>query len=64
MIEDKVWACAHQIMKQYGDAAGFRAAQRAEELLADGDMDEHRTWLRILARIRDLNRMEPGSGIQ
>ena len=51
-------------MKQYGDAAGFRAAQRAEELLADGDMDEHRTWLRILARIRDLNRMEPGSGIQ
>lgn len=49
-------------MKQYGDAASFHAAQRADTLLAAGDLDGHRTWLAILRRIKDLENMEPTTG--
>lgn len=64
MIEDKeIWACAHQLMRQYGEAAAFRAAQRADALLEANDLDGHRTWLRILARIEELERMTPDGSV-
>lgn len=65
MIEDReVWACANQIMHQYGDAAWFHAAQRADDLLSAGDDEGHRTWLRILARIKALDDLEPRGAVQ
>ena len=64
MIEDrKIWACAHQVMRQYGEAAGLHAAQRADDLLDDGDLEGHRTWLRILASIEVLDGTKPQGGI-
>ena len=65
MIHDReIWACAHQVMRQYGDTAWFHAAQRADELLAANDLEGHRTWLRILARIKALEDLEPRGAVQ
>lgn len=57
----EIWACANQILSQYGDAATLHAAQRAEELLVNGDIEGQRTWLRILARINALEAAPPPS---
>ena len=35
---------------------------RADKLLAAGDMDGKRVWLRIIAAILELQRREPGPG--
>lgn len=62
MIEDReIWACANAILRRYGDAASFHAAQRADELLEQGDMDGQKTWLRILAAISALETTAPPS---
>ncbi|HSX57365.1 MAG TPA: hypothetical protein VLG14_18835 [Sphingomonas sp.] len=57
--EREIWACAHQLMRQHGADAWFHAAQRADALLAQGEMDGHRTFLRILDCIRQLERQPP-----
>lgn len=60
MIDDReVWACANLLMKQHGPEAWFVAAQRADELLEQGEIAGHRTFLRILDRIKKLEAMEP-----
>ncbi len=65
MIDDKeIWACAHQVMKQYGDVAWFHAAQRADELLEADDQDGHKTWMRILHRIKELEQLTPLGALQ
>ncbi len=64
MIEDKeIWACAHQLLRRYGDGAGLHAAQRADELFEAADIEGQRIWLRILHRIEDLERFEPLGGV-
>lgn len=60
MIEDReIWGCA-QLMRQHGSEAWYVAAQRADALLAQGEMEGHCTFLRILARIEQLEQMTPG----
>lgn len=60
MIEDQeIWACANLLMKQHGDDAWFVAAQRADELLLNGDMEGNRTFVRILQRIKELENLNP-----
>ena len=34
-----IWRAAQATIQQYGDEAGIHAAQRADELMAAGDMD-------------------------
>lgn len=62
IAEKEIWACAATIIKQYGDAAGFHAAQRADELIAQSDIEGQRTWLRILERVNQLEEMQPPTG--
>jgi hypothetical protein len=65
MIEDReIWACANQIMQQYGEDAWFHAAQRADGLLSAGDDEGHRTWRRILAWIEALKDLEARGVVQ
>ncbi len=60
MIEDReIWACANHLIRQHGDRAWFEASQRADELLAAGELEGHRTFLRILKRIRQLEQVQP-----
>lgn len=60
MIEDReIWACANELIKQHGDVAWYVAAQRADELLAGGEMDGHQVFKRILDRIKQLETIAP-----
>lgn len=58
--EWEIWACANQVLANYGEDAELHAARRADELLEAGDMEGHFTWLRILRRIRQLSAPPPG----
>ena len=62
--EREIWACAHQVIGRYGDAAWFHAAQRADDLLLANDRDGHRTWVRILRWIEELEKIEPEGRVQ
>jgi len=50
------------LVKRYGDDAAFEVGRRADELLADGDMEGQREWLRIRRAIEDLQRAERRTG--
>lgn len=51
------------LLKQHGDDAWFVASQRADELLEKGDVAGNRTFVLILARIRELEQMNPGGRV-
>jgi hypothetical protein len=64
MIDDReIWACANVYLKQHGEHAWFVVSQRADELLAQGEIEGHRTFVRILNRIRLLEAMTPDGSI-
>ena len=53
-ISDReLWACACKVIDMHGAGAELHAAMRADELLADGDVDGQRVWKAILARIAE-----------
>ena len=61
MIDEReIWACANLLLQQHGDNAWFVASRRADELLAQGEMEGHRTFVRILDRIRALEAVDHG----
>jgi len=45
------------MIRRYGEDAVIKAALRADELLAAGDVDGFRTWQRIVAATNELRRM-------
>ena len=51
----ELWACARQQIVRHGDDAAVKAAMRSDQLLAEGDIDGHRTWLAIVDRIYGLS---------
>lgn len=51
LSERELWACAQKVIDRHGPDAEFHAAQRADELLENGDIDGQRVWKAILARI-------------
>jgi len=49
VINDReLWACADLLLRRHGEKARFAVGQRADELLAQGEMEGHRTFMRIL----------------
>jgi hypothetical protein len=54
-----IWRAANLLVKRYGDDAGFVAAQRADKMLANGDVDGLTVWKSILRAIGELARLEP-----
>jgi hypothetical protein len=54
--ERELWACAYKIIDMHGSGAELHAAMRADELLADGNVDGQRVWKAILARIEEWRR--------
>jgi hypothetical protein len=55
MIPDlDIWRSANLMIQQHGDLADIEAAMRADDLLAKGDIDGQRTWMRILRAIDEL----------
>ncbi len=55
-----IWRAAQATIQVYGDDAGLHAAQRADELMAAGDMEGRRVWQRIERAIDELQRTAPG----
>jgi triphosphoribosyl-dephospho-CoA synthetase len=58
----EIWAGALAILRRYGEGASAYAGRRADELLSAGDTEGHRTWIRILERINQLERDKPVDG--
>jgi len=51
-----IFHAAKLLIDKHGNDAAIRAAQRADELLADGDMEGSSVWRRILEAIEELQR--------
>ena len=63
MISDlDIWRAAQATIDQHGDGAGQHAAQRADELMAAGDMEGRAVWHRIERAIDELRRTAPSHG--
>ena len=63
MLSDhESWAAALLIVKRYGDDAMLEASERADQLLAEGDMAGAETWHRILNAIERLQAKAPAEG--
>jgi hypothetical protein len=58
MIDDiEILRCANFLLKEYGtEEALYRAGLRADACLESGDVEGQRTWLRIVAIIKELTR--------
>jgi hypothetical protein len=57
MIDDPdIFHAAKLLIDQHGADAPVRAAQRADELLEEGDVEGSRVWRRILEAIEELTR--------
>ena len=53
---------AKLLIDRHGEHASLEPAMRADKLLAAGDMDWKRIWLRVIAAIEEMQRTEPGPG--
>ena len=63
MIDDlDIHRAANLLVKRHAADAAIVAAQRADELLAAGDLDGCAVWKRILAAVKELERTKPASG--
>jgi hypothetical protein len=54
-----IWRSAKTLIDNYGDDATIHAAMRADELLAQGDLDGAGTWRRVLDAVKELERTKP-----
>ena len=63
MVDDlDIYRSANELIKQHGDEALVHAAMRADELAADGDMDDRAVWLRIVKAVEELLAKERPDG--
>lgn len=62
--ERHAWACANTVLEQHGSDAWFHVSQRAEALLAAGDLDGHAMFKAVLNRIEALEQMKPAGSLQ
>lgn len=60
--EIDIWRAANLLVKRHGADAVIVAAQRADELLSQGDTDGQRIWKRIGAAVHELQRTNPSAG--
>jgi hypothetical protein len=54
LAEWELWACAQHYIKRHLDDAPIHAAMRADELLAQGDLEGAKTFQAIVRRINQL----------
>jgi hypothetical protein len=56
MHDPDIWQAAKLLLDQHGDEAAPRAAQRADKLMDEGDMEGVAIWRRIAKAIEELQR--------
>lgn len=64
ITEWELWACANELVRQYGRDAPIHAAMRADELLLDGEREGAATWRLIVHRINELLASHQGITLQ
>lgn len=57
-----IWRAANVLVKQHGEDAAIVAAQRANALLAEGDIESQCVFKEIMKAINELQRCKPGEG--
>jgi len=63
MISDlDIWRSANTLIKQHGVDAALIASQRADGLLAKGDIEGQRVFKAIVEAINELQRLGPKEG--
>ena len=61
--EIDIYRTANLLIRQHGAmGAVIHAAQRADELLAAGDMDGRRVWLKVLKAVKVISDASPPGG--
>jgi hypothetical protein len=55
MDEIDIWRVADLLVKEFGEEAVFRASQRADAMLDQGDTDGFTAWLKIVKGNRDAS---------
>ena len=60
--ERDIWRSAKLLVDQHGRDAPVHAAQRADALLASGNMEGQAVWLRILKAVEALMRTKSRDG--
>ena len=56
MYDPDIFRAAKMLIDQHGEDAPIRAAQRADELADEGDLDGVAVWRQILEAIDELER--------
>ena len=60
MVEEiEIWRAANQLVKRYGEDAGFEAAKQADAMIERGDPEGLAVWKRILRAVDELQRDKP-----
>jgi hypothetical protein len=62
LSEREIYLAAQAMIRRYGDEADVQAAMRADELMAEGDIEGQRTWLRVVRAIDTLRKDAPSEG--
>jgi hypothetical protein len=60
MLEVDIWRAANVLVKRHGEDAAIIAAQRADALLAEGDVEGQRAFKDIVKAINELRRVKLG----
>ena len=61
-LRPDIWRAARLIVKRHGADAPIVAAQRADELFNEGDLDGAAVWKCILHAVEELQRVKPKVG--
>ena len=57
--EIDIWRLAHLLVRRHGDDAPLVAAQRADEMLARGDVEGQAMWKRNVRGVEEVKRTKP-----
>ena len=57
-----IWRAANLLIQQHGPDAVFHTFQRADDMLACGNVAGTAAWLRIYEAVHELLRERPGNG--
>ena len=60
--EREIWQAANLMIKRHGAEAAVHAAMRADELLAEGDIEGAATWRAVIRAIDQLQADKPTVG--
>jgi len=63
-VETDIWSRANHLVNHYGEAALEHAAQRANQLLGQVDIEGAALWWRIFRLVKDIQRTERRCGEQ